>query len=126
MNHRLGLYDAFLIKENHIMAAGSIEGAISAARAHASDRLVEVEVENLDELALAIAAKADRIMLDNFELLLLAEAVQIVNKRFETEASGGVNIHNVRKVAKTGVDYISIGALTHSATSLDLSLKVLK
>lgn len=130
-NYRSGLYDWFMIKDNHIDACGGIQQAIEKVaaykKAHGLDLGVTVEVRNLVELYQVLeVGQINRIMLDNFELLLLAEAVQIVNKRFETEASGGVNIHNVRKVAKTGVDYISIGALTHSATSLDLSLKVLR
>lgn len=130
-NYRSGLYDWFMIKDNHIDACGGIRQAIGRVAAYKEkNRLnlgVTVEVRNLVELYEVLeVGQIDRIMLDNFELLLLAEAVQIVNKKYETEASGGVNIHNVRKVAQTGVDYISIGALTHSATSLDLSLKIVQ
>lgn len=126
MNHRLGLYDAFLIKENHIMAAGSIEGAISAARAHASDHLVEVEVENLDELALAIAAKADRIMLDNFSLQDMRTAVELADGGIPLEASGNVNHETIRDIAETGVDYISLGTITKDIRAIDLSMRLIE
>lgn len=130
-NYRAGLYDWFMIKDNHIDACGGIRQAIEKVVAYKKERQLDlgvtIEVRNLVELYEVLAVgQINRIMLDNFELPLLEEAVHIVNSRFETEASGGVNIHNVRKVAKTGVDYISIGALTHSATSLDLSLKIVK
>lgn len=126
MNHRLGLYDAFLIKENHIMAAGSIAAAISAARAYASDRLVEVEVENLDELALAIAAKADRIMLDNFSLEDMCTAVQLAAGDIPLEASGNVNHETIRGIAETGVDYISLGTITKDIRAIDLSMRLIE
>ncbi len=130
-NYRDGLYDWFMIKDNHIEACGGIQAAIERVLAyrtlHGLDHLgITVEVRNLVELYEVLETGGiNRIMLDNFELPLLREAVEIVGKRFETEASGGVNIHNVRKVALTGVDFISVGALTHSATSLDLSLKII-
>ncbi len=126
MNHRLGLYDAFLIKENHIMAAGSIAAAISAARAYASDRLVEVEVESLDELALAIAAKADRIMLDNFTLEDMRTAVQLAAGAIPLEASGNVNKETIRGIAETGVDYISLGTITKDIRAIDLSMRLIE
>lgn len=131
MNYRSGLYDWFMIKDNHIDACGGIQQAIKRVAAykkeHNLDLGVTVEVRNLVELYEVLeVGQVTRIMLDNFELPLLVEAVHIVNKRYETEASGGVNIHNVRNVGKTGVDYISVGALTHSATSMDLSLKIIK
>ena len=126
MNHRLGLYDAFLIKENHIMAAGSIAAAISAARAYASDRLVEVEVESLDELALAIAAKADRIMLDNFTLEDMRTAVQLAAGATPLEASGNVNKETIRGIAETGVDYISLGTITKDIRAIDLSMRLIE
>ena len=107
-NHRMGLYDAFLIKENHIMAAGSIAAAISTARAHAPGKMVEVEVETQDELSQAIAAGADRIMLDNFSLDAMRDAVAYTAGRAQLEASGGVNKTSLRAIAETGVDYISI------------------
>lgn len=131
-NYRDGLYDWFMIKDNHIDACGSIKAAIERVDEYKQQKGLQhlgvtVEVRNLVELYEVLeAGKITRIMLDNFELPLLKEAVQIVDKRFETEASGGININNVRSVALTEVDYISAGALTHSATSLDLSLKVIK
>ena len=129
-NYRSGLYDRFLIKDNHIDASGGVKAAIRQIldyrKAHQMDHYqITVEVRNLVELSEAMEiGQVDRIMLDNFELPLLREAVGIVAGKFETEASGGVTLHNVRKVAQTGVDFISIGALTHSSTSLDLSLKI--
>lgn len=132
-NYRDGLYDRIMVKDNHIDACGSITAAIKqVADYQASNGLslpVTIEVRNLVELYEVLetgAGKVHRIMLDNFELPILAEAVAVINKRFETEASGGVNIHTVRKIAQTGVNFISVGALTHSAQSLDLSLKVAK
>jgi len=129
-NYRFGLYDWIMIKDNHIKACGSIKKAIEQVEAYqeASDLnlSVTIEVANLIELYEVLEiGKVTRIMLDNFELPLLAEAVAIVDKRFETEASGGININNVRKVALTGVDYISVGAMTHSAVGLDMSLKII-
>lgn len=129
-NYRHGLYDWFMIKDNHIEACGGIQQAIERVLEYKAanglqDLGITIEVRNLVELYEVLeVGNVNRIMLDNFELPLLKEAVAIVNKRFETEASGGINIHNVRKVALTGVDFISVGALTHSATSLDLSLKI--
>lgn len=130
-NYRNGLYDWIMIKDNHIDACGGIQQAMEKVAEYQKQKGlnlgVTVEVRNLVELYQVLeVGKVTRIMLDNFDLPILAEAVAIVNKRFETEASGGINIHNVRRVAQTGVDFISIGALTHSATSLDLSLKVVK
>lgn len=130
-NYRDGLYDWIMIKDNHIDACGGIQEAIEeVARYQKVNNLnlnVTVETRNLVELYKVLeAGKVTRIMLDNFELPLLKEAVAIVDKRYETEASGGINIHTIRRVAQTGVDYISVGALTHSAVSLDLSLKIIK
>jgi nicotinate-nucleotide pyrophosphorylase (carboxylating) len=130
-NYRFGLYDWIMIKDNHIDACGGIRQAVEQAAKYQKDNNLQLgvtlEVRNLVELYEALeVGQVTRIMLDNFELPLLEEAVAIVKKRFETEASGGVNIHNVRAVALTGVDYISVGALTHSAHSLDLSLKIMK
>ncbi|HEX5361357.1 MAG TPA: carboxylating nicotinate-nucleotide diphosphorylase [Fluviicoccus sp.] len=122
-NHRLGLFDAFLIKENHIMAAGGIAAAVNAARKIAATAPVEVEVENLKELAEAISAGADIIMLDNFSLPDLREAVQITRGRAKLEASGNMSADNLRIVAETGVDYISMGSLTKSVTAIDLSMR---
>ncbi len=131
-NYRNGLYDWFMIKDNHIDACGGITQAIERVEVYRRENGLEdlgvtVEVRNLVELHEVLrVGKVTRIMLDNFELPLLREAVATIRGRFQTEASGGVNIHSIREVAKTGVDFISVGALTHSATSLDLSLKVLK
>lgn len=128
-NYRFGLYDWFMIKDNHIDACGGVKQAIQRVHEYQKEKGlslgVTVEVRNLIELYDVLeAGNINRILLDNFAIPLLVEAVAIIDKRFEAEASGGVNIHNVREIAKTGVDYISVGALTHSATSLDFSLKV--
>jgi nicotinate-nucleotide pyrophosphorylase (carboxylating) len=129
-NYRDGLYDRFLIKDNHIEASGgirqAIEGVLAFRQKHQLEHLgITVEVRNLVELYEVLeVGQVDRIMLDNFELPLLTEAIAIITGRYETEASGGVNIHNIRKIAQTGVNFISVGAITHSATSLDLSLKI--
>ena len=122
-NHRIGLYDAYLIKENHIEASGGIAPAVSAARKATPDIPVEVEVETLDELRLALDAGADRIMLDNFDLDSLREAVTITDGNAELEASGNVSEATLEAIASTGVDFISIGALTKSVTPLDLSMR---
>ncbi|HRZ53275.1 MAG TPA: carboxylating nicotinate-nucleotide diphosphorylase [Candidatus Contendobacter sp.] len=122
-NHRIGLFDAVLIKENHIMAAGSITNAIATARRLHPNVTVEVEVENLTELEEALAARPDIVMLDNFELAILAEAVRITAKRVKLEASGNVNFDTVRAIAETGVDYISIGGLTKDVRAVDLSMR---
>jgi len=122
-NHRIGLYDAFLIKENHIMAAGSIAKAVAIAR-KISDKLLEIEVETLLELDQAIAAKPDRIMLDNFSLQDLELAVANVAGDIELEASGNITLDNIRRIAQTGVDYISIGALTKNIQAVDLSMRI--
>ena len=124
VNHRTGLYDGVLIKDNHIRAAGGITQAIRNARAHAHHLLkIEVEVENFEQLEEAIEAKADTIMLDNMPLADMAEAVRRVNGRALTEASGNMGERDLGEVAKTGVDIISIGALTHSARAMDISLR---
>ncbi len=130
-NYRFGLYDRIMIKDNHIDACGSIKKAIEQSNEYLNKNQlpleITVEVRNLVELYEVLeTGQIHRIMLDNFELPILSEAIAIIDKKFETEASGGITIHNVRKVAKMGVDFISVGALTHSAGSLDLSLKVLK
>ncbi|MGI9407202.1 MAG: carboxylating nicotinate-nucleotide diphosphorylase [Hyphomicrobiaceae bacterium] len=123
MNHRFGLDDAVLIKDNHIAAAGGIKQAITAARAHAGHMTrIEVEVDTLDQLAEALNHKVDVIMLDNMNNDDLRKAVALVDGRAVTEASGGVNLDTVRNIAETGVDMISVGALTHSAPALDLGL----
>ncbi|MCX2982370.1 carboxylating nicotinate-nucleotide diphosphorylase [Halieaceae bacterium IMCC14734] len=123
-NHRMGLYDAFLIKENHIHACGSIASAIANARRIAPDKPVEVEVENRDELEQALAAGADRIMLDNFSLAALRDAVALNAGRAELEASGGITDESLRPIAETGVNFISIGALTKDCKALDLSMRI--
>ncbi len=123
-NHRLGLYDAILIKENHVIAAGSIAAAIQRARALHPDLLVETEVENFSELREALAAGADRIMLDEFELDELAQAVAEVGGRVPLEVSGSVALDRVRAIAETGVDYVSIGALTKHVHAIDLSMRI--
>ncbi len=122
-NHRIGLYDAILIKENHILAAGSIQEAIESARFNSPELSVEVEVENLEELLQAIDAGVERVLLDNFDLDLLRQAVTLNNKRVELEASGGVTLENIRSIAETGVDYISTGALTKDIKAIDLSMR---
>ena len=122
-NHRIGLYDGVLIKENHIMAAGSITRAIQAAR-ELTSVAVEVEVESLPELVEAIAAKPDRIMLDNFSLDDLRAAVTLNAGAIELEASGNIGLDNIRTIAETGVDYISIGALTKHVKAVDLSMRI--
>lgn len=124
-NHRLGLFDAFLIKENHIVAAGSIAAAVAAARKIAPGKPVEVEVETMSELDQALAAKADIIMLDEFSMEDMQHAVVHTAKRALLEASGGISALNLRAVALTGVDYISMGALTKDIKSIDLSMRFL-
>jgi len=122
-NHRIGLYDAFLIKENHIAACGGISQAIATARHQEPAKPVEVEVESMDELQQALEAGADRIMLDNFTLREMREAVQLAAGRAELEASGGITEQTLRPIAETGVDYISIGALTKNCRAIDLSMR---
>lgn len=122
-NHRLGLYDAFLIKENHIMACGSITRAIKTAKQQQPDYPVEIEVENLQELQEAIDAGADIIMLDNFDLPSLRAAVAMNQSKVKLEISGGVSKDNIRLIAETGVDYISVGALTKNIQAVDLSMR---
>jgi nicotinate-nucleotide pyrophosphorylase (carboxylating) len=121
-NHRMGLYDAFLIKENHINACGSIAIAIANARTLHPQKPVEVEVENLTQFALALEARADTIMLDNFELDDMREAVKINSGQVELEASGGITHETLVTIAETGVDFISIGALTKDCKAVDLSM----
>ena len=123
-NHRIGLFDAFLIKENHIAAAGNISAAISTARRAATGKLIEVEVETTEELHQALEAGADRIMLDNFSLEQLCEAVKAARGRAELEASGNVTDETLVSIAETGVDLISIGALTKHVRALDLSMRL--
>ena len=130
-NYRDGLYDWIMIKDNHIDACGGIAEAIESVNRYKKEHNLEigvtVEVRNLVELYKVLeVGGVTRIMLDNFEVPIMKEAVAIINKKFEVEASGGININTIREVAKTGVDFISVGALTHSAVSMDLSLKVAK
>jgi nicotinate-nucleotide pyrophosphorylase (carboxylating) len=122
-NHRAGLYDAVLIKENHIIAAGSIELAVAAAR-KITNVLIEVEVESLNEYQQALVAKPDRIMLDNFSLADMVTAVSLNQSTIELEASGDVNLKNIREIAETGVDFISIGALTKHIDAINLSMRM--
>jgi nicotinate-nucleotide pyrophosphorylase (carboxylating) len=122
-NHRIGLFDAFLIKENHINACDGIQNAVSEARFYNPELKVEVEVENMDELQQAIDAGADRVLLDNFDTETLKEAVTVCRGKIITEASGNITIDNINQVAKTGVDYISTGALTKDIKAVDLSMR---
>ena len=122
-NHRIGLYDAFLIKENHIAACGGISQAIATARQQEPSKPVEVEVESMNELTQALDAGAERIMLDNFSLSDMRDAVALASGRAELEASGGITQHTLLPIAETGVDYISIGALTKDCRAIDLSMR---
>jgi nicotinate-nucleotide pyrophosphorylase (carboxylating) len=123
-NHRMGLYDAILIKENHIAAAGSIPAALTAARNSASKAVtIEIEVENIGQLREALAAGADRLLLDNFSVEELKIAVAETRGRAKLEASGGINLSNIRVCAETGVDYISIGDMTKTVKAVDLSMR---
>ena len=132
-NHRMGLYDMIMIKDNHVDFAGGISNAIKAVHKYLGLKVeglklkIEIEVRNFDELRQVLeTGGVDRIMLDNFTVSDLAEAVKMVDGRFETEASGGINIDNIRKYAEAGVDFISVGALTHHIKSLDMSLKAVR
>ncbi len=123
MNHRFGLYDAVLIKDNHLAAAGDIAAAVEAARASVSPGvMVEVEVVSLEQLALVLQTDADRVLLDNMGPEMLKQAVEMAAGRITVEASGGVTLDNVRLIADTGVDIISVGWITHSAPQLDIAL----
>lgn len=127
-NHRFGLYDMILIKDNHIDFAGGVKNAIQNTINYLQnnnlDLQIEIETRNLEELEAVLSiGKINRIMLDNYSIADLKNAVKMVNHRFETEASGGITLANIRSYAETGVDFISVGALTHSVKSLDLSLK---
>lgn len=126
-NHRFGLYDAVLIKDNHIAVAGGIKSAVNSVRKQISHTVkIEVEVENLSQLQEALEMKVDIIMLDNMNLDTMTEAVKMVKGKALIEASGGVTLKNVREIAQTGVDLISVGALTHSVKSLDINMEILK
>ena len=124
VNHRVGLYDGMLIKENHIITAGGIPAAVAAARRAHPSLPLEVEVENLDELAQAIAAGADRIMIDNFDLPAMREAVRIADGRVPLEVSGNVDLAGIGAIGATGVDFVSVGALTKHVRAIDLSLRL--
>ena len=127
-NHRIGLYDMFLIKDNHIEVSGSITKAVESClkyqKKHNTKFKIEVETKNLKEVEEALKTKADIIMLDNFEIDKMKQAVQLINGKCKIEASGGVNLETVQAIAETGVDYISVGALTHSVKALDISLEI--
>ncbi|MDF2275459.1 carboxylating nicotinate-nucleotide diphosphorylase [Aeromonas caviae] len=122
-NHRIGLFDAYLIKENHILACGGIAEAISEARRLNPDKPVEVEVESLDELEQALAARADIVMLDNFDIPMMQEAVRLNQGRAKLEVSGNVTLDTLAGYAATGIDFISVGALTKHVRALDLSMR---
>ena len=119
-NHRMSLNDQALIKDNHIVAAGSIKKAVEKVKDKFPELAFEVEVDNLDQLAEALSANAELILLDNFSIEDLRKAVTLVNKKAKLEASGGITFENARKIAETGVDYLAVGALTHSAPVLDI------
>lgn len=122
-NHRFGLYDAVLIKDNHIKSAGSIKNAVDMVRSKNGNKFkIEVETSNLDEVKEALDSEVDIIMLDNMTTSMMKEAVLVVDKKVLTEASGGITLDGIAKIADTGVDYISVGALTHSVQALDISL----
>ncbi len=122
-NHRMGLFDAYLIKENHILACGGIAEAVNEARHLNPGKKVEVEVENLNELRQALAAHADIIMLDNFQVPMMVEAVAINQGQAKLEVSGNVSLETIREYAQTGVDFISVGALTKHVQAMDLSMR---
>ncbi|THB73788.1 MAG: carboxylating nicotinate-nucleotide diphosphorylase [Gammaproteobacteria bacterium] len=123
MNHRMGLFDAILIKENHIMAAGSIGNAVANARELYPEVPIEVEVESLDELMQVMETQANSVLLDNFTLDDLRVAVELCKGKLKTEASGGIEEDTIRQIAECGVDYISVGALTKNVRALDLSMR---
>jgi nicotinate-nucleotide pyrophosphorylase (carboxylating) len=123
-NHRMGLYDMVLIKDNHIKASGGITKAVEAARKKAGQLKIEVETKNLDEVREALASKAETIMLDNMPVELMREAVKLIAGRALVEASGNVTLDTIRAIAETGVDLISTGSITHSAPAADISMKI--
>lgn len=128
MNHRIGLYDMFLIKDNDIVVVGSIKRAVAACRRYREEKgeeyKIEVEADTMEQVEEAVESGADRIMLDNFTIPQMHKAVTFIDGRAEVEASGGITLENVKEVAETGVDYISVGALTHSVKALDISFDV--
>lgn len=121
-NHRFGLYDMIMIKDNHIQAAGSIKNAVDRVRKHNVNYKIEVEVKNITELREAYKCKVDRIMLDNMSCKAIRKAVCLFGEKVELEVSGGINLHNIVKYAETGVEFISVGFITHSFKALDISL----
>jgi nicotinate-nucleotide pyrophosphorylase (carboxylating) len=124
-NHRIGLFDMVLIKDNHIKAASSITKAVSLIRKKYGNKFkIEVETKNIDEVREALETKADIIMLDNMSIEIMKEAVKIIAGKAKTEASGNITSENIAEVASTGVDFISVGALTHSVKALDISMKI--
>jgi nicotinate-nucleotide pyrophosphorylase (carboxylating) len=123
-NHRFGLDDGILVKDNHLRAAGGVRPSVDRLRAAGTDLPIEVEAETLDDVREALAAGSEQILLDNMPPTLMREAVELVDGRATLEASGGVSLETVHEIAETGVDYVSVGALTHSARSLDVSLEL--
>lgn len=128
LNHRMGLYDMIMLKDNHIDYCGGIEKALAKAYTYVQEKKpglkIEIETRNLDDVKKVVAfGRADRIMLDNFTPEQIAEALKVINGKFETEASGGINLGNIVNYARTGVDFVSVGAVIHHAVSADLSLK---
>ena len=123
-NHRMGLFESFLLKENHIKACGSIDNAVSNARRLYPDYFLEVEVETMSELKQALLCKVDRILLDNFSIENLKKAVSITEKKVPLEVSGAVTLQNLTAIAKTGIDFISVGAITKNVRSIDLSMRL--
>lgn len=126
VNHRVGLYDMVLIKENHIHAAGSISTAVDKARKEFKGLKIEVEVENIDELQQAINCNVDRILLDNMDVATLKKAVELTNKKIDLEASGNITLETIHSIAETGVDYISTGAITKNIMAIDFSLRFIE
>lgn len=125
-NHRIGLFDMVLIKDNHIKAAGNITSAINKIRKGLTKKIkIEVETRNLEEVREALKCKAEIIMLDNMTVAMMKEAVKIIDGKAKVEASGNVNLQSLRAIAETGVDYISVGALTHSVKALDICMKIM-
>ena len=122
-NHRMGLYDAVLIKDNHIAAAGGVENAVILARK--AKMVIEIECDNLAQVAEAINAKADIIMLDNMSLMQIKKAAKLIGNKAKIEVSGGINLKKIKAISKTGVDYISVGALTHSVKAVDIGLDII-
>lgn len=125
-NHRIGLYDMILIKDNHIDYAGGIEEAVRRAKAARSGLPIEVEARTMNDVRVALSLGVERILLDNMSVEMMAEAVRLTNGRAKLEASGNVTLETVRRIAETGVDFISVGALTHSAKAFDVSFDYLK